>query len=150
MSISQELYQQVILDHNKNPRNFEKTEGATHSAEGFNPVCGDHLHVYLIIDELGVIQKVSFEGDGCAISRASASMMTESLVGSKVEDAEIKFDQFQKLVKGELDPSKDEHQLGKLKIFGGIWQYPARVKCAALAWHALNGALNSEESVTTE
>ncbi len=150
MSISQELYQQVILDHNKKPRNFCKLEGATHHAEGFNPVCGDHLHVYMVVSSEGIIEKVSFEGDGCAISRASASMMTEALVGAKIDDAHGKFEEFQSLVKGELDPAKDDHQLGKLKIFGGIWQYPARVKCAALAWHAMKGALNSQDSVSTE
>jgi nitrogen fixation NifU-like protein len=145
-----ELYQQVILDHNKNPRNHHKMQGATHVAEGYNPLCGDHLFIYLKINEKNVIEDISFENDGCAISTASASMMTSALKGMSVDQAENLFDQFHRLVLKELNPDVDPHALGKLKIFSGIWQFPSRVKCATLCWHALKGALNKENSVTTE
>jgi nitrogen fixation NifU-like protein len=145
-----DLYQQVILEHNKKPRNFEKLAGATHQAEGFNPLCGDHLWVYLKISEAGVIEGTSFEGSGCAISKASASMMTVALKGKTMDEARQLFKEFHGLLLGELKPDHDPNQLGKLKIFSGIWQYPARVKCAALGWHAMNGALAREQSVSTE
>jgi len=145
-----ELYQQVILEHNKKPRNYRKIDNPTHSAEGFNPLCGDHLHIYLTVNEDRVINDISFEGDGCAISRASASMMTSILKGKKIADAENIFKEFHNLVVGELNPEKDDNQLGKLTIFSGIWQYPSRVKCAILCWYALKGAFNKENSVTTE
>lgn len=145
-----ELYQQVILDHNKKPRNFRIMDNASHKAEGYNPLCGDHLHVYLLLDKDGLIEDISFEGDGCAISKASASMMTSSLKGKTTEEAKVIFDEFIRLVKGELDPEKQEHHLGKLAIFSGIWHFPARVKCASLSWHTMNGALGNEETVSTE
>ena len=156
MSMASDLYQQVILEHNKKPRNFRKLEPATHAAEGFNPLCGDHLWVYLRVNDLGKIEETTFEGAGCAISKASASMMTVALKDKTVDEARQLFKEFHSLLLGELRP--DEHanvpeasnSLGKLKIFSGIWQYPARVKCAALAWHAMNGALNSLQSVSTE
>ncbi len=148
--VQADLYQQVILDHNKKPRNFHKIVGATHEAEGFNPLCGDHLWVYLTVSELGLIDAAAFVGSGCAISKASASLMTVALKGKTVEEARLLFDEFHKLLIGELDPEAGPNQLGKLKIFSGIWQYPARVKCAALSWHAMNGALGSLRSVSTE
>lgn len=150
MSANQQLYQQVILEHNKKPRNFRKIESPTHYAEGFNPLCGDHFHVYLIVNESGVVDDASFEGHGCAISKASASMMTDTVKGRPLTEVQNLFEEFHKLVIGELDPDKQEHHLGKLKIFSGIWKYPSRVKCAALAWHAINGAINHNETVSTE
>jgi nitrogen fixation NifU-like protein len=150
VSVSQDLYQQVILEHNKKPKNFGKLEGATHKAEGYNPLCGDHLWVYLTVNAAGVIEKVGFEGSGCAISKASASMMTTALQGKTVDEARALFKEFHGLLLGELKPDETPNALGKLKIFSGIWQYPSRVKCAALSWHAMNGALNELQSVSTE
>jgi nitrogen fixation NifU-like protein len=150
MSGASDLYQQVILEHNKKPRNFRKIDGSTHSAEGFNPLCGDHLWVYLTISESGTIEDAAFEGSGCAISKASASLMTTVLKGRTVDEARTLFREFQELLTKKLDPDKDPNTLGKLKIFSGIWRYPARVKCAALSWHALSGALSRLQSVSTE
>ena len=150
MSGAGDLYQQVILEHNKKPRNFRKIDGATHHAEGFNPLCGDHLWVYLTVGENGLIDDIAFEGSGCAICKASASLMTTSLKGRSVDEAQTLFREFQELLTKQLDPEKDPHSLGKLKIFSGIWRYPARVKCAALAWHTLNGAISRQQSVSTE
>ena len=147
---SAELYQQVILEHNKKPRNLHKLDGATHEAEGFNPLCGDHLWVYLKISTEGRIEAASFEGAGCAISKASASMMTTALTGKTVDEARRLFKEFHGLLLGELKPDVDANELGKLRIFSGIWQYPSRVKCAALSWHAMNGALNELQSISTE
>ena len=146
-----ELYQQVILEHNKKPRNFHKIENPSHTAEGYNPLCGDHLNIYLKISKDNTIEDISFEGDGCAISRASASMMTAALKGKKLTEAKQLFDQFHKLIIGELKPERDANSLGKLAIFSGIWQYPARAKCATLAWHTMKGALAQEKkAVSTE
>jgi nitrogen fixation NifU-like protein len=154
MTSQVDLYQQVILEHNKKPRNFGKLVSHTHAAEGFNPLCGDHLWVYLQIakspEGADVIQEAAFEGSGCAICKASASMMTMALKGQSPSTAKTLFSEFQSLLKGELNPDTEAHSLGKLKIFSGIWQYPARVKCAALAWHALNGALSNQQTVSTE
>jgi len=145
-----ELYQQVILEHNKKPRNFKKLDHPTHFAEGYNPLCGDHMFVYLRVNKEGTIEEITFEGQGCAISKASASMMTDGLKGKTIAQAEKMFEQFHKLVIGELKPDKNSHILGKLAIFSGIWQYPSRVKCAALSWHTMNGALHKVQSVSTE
>jgi nitrogen fixation protein NifU and related proteins len=147
---SDELYQQVILEHNRKPRNFLALEHPTHQAEGYNPLCGDHLQVYLKVNGEGTIEEVSFTGDGCAISKASASMMTAALKGRTVEAAKKLFGEFQKLVKKEIDPEKDPHHLGKLTVFSGVWKYPARVKCAILAWHTMKGALEQSKVVSTE
>lgn len=144
------LYQSVILEHNKKPKNFREMPDHSHYSEGLNPLCGDHLHIYLKLDANKKIEDVSFQGSGCAISKASASMMTATLMGKSEEEAKDLFSQFQKLLRGELDPSKDEHTLGKLKIFSGIWQYPSRVKCAALAWHTMSGAMDEDKTVSTE
>ena len=145
-----ELYQQVILEHNKKPRNFRKMDNATHAAEGYNPLCGDHLNIYLHINDANIIEDISFEGDGCAISKASSSMMTAALKGKPVEEAKDLFQQFHQLITGDLDPEKDQHTLGKLAVFSGIWHFPARVKCASLAWHTMNGAINHKPTVSTE
>ena len=149
MSELSELYQQVILDHNKKPRNFQRLEGANRSAEGFNPLCGDQLTVYLQMGE-GVVREVSFVGTGCAISKASASMMTQAVKGRTREEARALFDEFHRMVTGELDEEAEPNQLGRLKIFAGVRDYPARVKCASLPWHTMYAALEGEETATTE
>ena len=149
MSELSELYQQVILDHNKKPRNFQKLEGANRTAEGFNPLCGDQLTVYLLMDE-GAVREVSFLGSGCAISKASASMMTQAVKGKTREEARALFDEVHRMVTGELDEESEPNQLGRLKIFAGVRDYPARVKCASLPWHTLHAALEGEETATTE
>jgi nitrogen fixation NifU-like protein len=149
MSELSELYQQVILDHNKKPRNFQKLEGANRTAEGFNPLCGDQLTVYLLMDE-GAVREVSFVGSGCAISKASASMMTQAVKGKTREEARALFEEFHRMVTGELDEESEPNHLGRLKIFAGVRDYPARVKCASLPWHTLHAALEGEETATTE
>jgi len=145
-----ELYQQTILEHNRNPRNFRKLEGATHVAEGYNPLCGDHLWVFVKVNDAGIIEDAAFEGSGCAISKASASMMTVSIKGKSVDEAKVLFEEFHQLVKGELKPDVTSNHLGKLTVFSGIWQYPARVKCASLGWHTMHGALEKAKTVSTE
>ena len=149
MSELSELYQQVILDHNKKPRNFKKLEDANRTAEGVNPLCGDHLTVYMQI-EGDEIRDVSFEGSGCAISKASASMMTQSVKGKTRAEVEILFDEFHRMVLGELDEARVPHHLGRLTIFAGVREFPARVKCASLSWHTMHAALNGEDVTTTE
>ena len=153
MSLLRELYQETILDHNKSPRNFRKMENATHKVEGYNPLCGDHYTVYVKLDG-DIITDVAFDGAGCAISKASASVMTSMLKGKTKMDAEHLFRDFHKLVKGELDPADELERLGKLVAFAGVSEFPARVKCASLAWHTLHAALESKEvsgtSVSTE
>jgi nitrogen fixation NifU-like protein len=146
----QELYQDVILDHNRRPRNFRALERAR-TAEGFNPLCGDHFTVYLRIDD-GVIADVGFQGSGCAISKASASLMTESVKGKTAADATALLERFQRMIMSSPEsPPVDQDHLGKLSVFAGVRQFPARVKCASLAWHTLRAALDSrEEVVTTE
>lgn len=151
MSYNKELYQQVILDHNKKPRNFREIKNASHHCHGVNPLCGDDITVYLDVDGDGVIRDISFVGTGCAISKASSSLMTTFLKGRKVEDVEVIYDEFHKMVLGELDPEKEENRLGKLKLFMGIREYPSRIKCASLAWHTMKGALeNQTDGVSTE
>ena len=146
-----ELYQQVIIEHNKNPKNFRKCENSTHTAEGYNPLCGDHINVFLNIDSQRMIDDISFVGDGCAISKASASMMTSSLKGKSIDEAMKLFSQFHQLIQGELNPEKDENLLGKLAVFSGIWHFPSRVKCASLCWHTMKGALTQErKTISTE
>jgi len=144
-----DLYQEVILDHNKRPRNFGKMENADRLAEGHNPLCGDNVTVYLQISD-GVINDIRFEGSGCAISKASASMMTDAVKGKSQADAEKLFAEFHEMVTSQ-EADEDSESLGKLAVFAGVRDYPARVKCASLAWHTLNAALaNSGESVSTE
>ena len=145
-----ELYQQVILDHNKSPRNFRVIDNATQHAEGFNPLCGDHLDIYLIIED-GIVKDVSFKGEGCAISKASASVMTSVLKGKTIEEAEALFEKFHDLVTGKLGGNLDLDELGKLAVFAGIQEFPVRVKCASLAWHTMINALKGgQEKITTE
>lgn len=149
MSELNDLYQEVILEHNKNPRNFREIEDANHQADGHNPLCGDALRVYLDLED-NKVKDVAFKGSGCAISKASASMMTQAVKGKSKEEAEVLFEEFQKMVTGDLDIETDENHLGKLKIFAGVLEFPARVKCASLSWHTLHAALNNEETVSTE
>ena len=145
-----ELYQQTILEHNRSPRNFKKLEGATHVAEGYNPLCGDHLWIYMKINPQHIIEELAFEGCGCAISKASASMMTVALKNKTIKEADLLFDEFHKLAMGELKPDQQPNHLGKLTVFSGTWQYPARVKCAVLPWHTMHGALEKTKTVSTE
>ncbi len=145
-----ELYQQTILEHNRHPRNFRKMDDATYFAEGYNPLCGDHLWVYVKLNDQSQIQEASFEGSGCAISKASASMMTTALKGKTIEEANVLFQEFHDLVQGKLDPQKQTNHLDKLAVFSGIWQYPSRVKCASLGWHTMHAALEKRPSVSTE
>jgi nitrogen fixation NifU-like protein len=148
MSELSELYQQVILDHNKKPRNFRKLAAANHTAEGYNPLCGDQLTVYLQLENEAV-KDISFEGSGCAISKAAASMMTQVVKGKTRQEAERLFAEFHKMVTGDLDESVP-NQLGNLEIFAGVREFPVRVKCATLAWHTMQAALNNEAMVSTE
>ena len=149
MSELSELYQQVILDHNKKPRNFHKIDTANHTAEGFNPLCGDQLTVYAQLED-GTLKDVSFEGSGCAISKAAASMMTVAVKGKTRQDAETLFNEFHRMVTGDLDEESEPNDLGRLKIFAGVREFPVRVKCASLAWHTLKAALNDQSLVSTE
>lgn len=149
MSELNDLYQEVILDHNKNPRNFREIETATKTADGNNPLCGDALRVYVEMED-DLVKDVAFKGSGCAISKASASMMTQAVKGKSKEEAEVLFDEFHKMVTGELDAETQDNHLGKLKIFAGVLEFPARVKCASLSWHTLHAALSGEEEVSTE
>lgn len=146
-----ELYQQVILDHNKAPRNFRKIEDASNFAEGHNPLCGDNVTVYLKVDENNIIQDISFQGSGCAISKASASLMTSILKGKTVEEAEKLFHKFHDLVTDKLGDNFSVDEFGKLAVFAGVREFPARVKCASLAWHTMMNALhNKNEKAVTE
>ena len=149
MSELSDLYQEVILEHNKNPRNFREIENADKIAEGHNPLCGDQLKLYLAMDD-DTVTDVAFKGSGCAISKASASMMTQVVKGKTREQAEALFGEFHRMVLGEMDEEAEENSLGKLKIFAGVREFPARVKCASLSWHTLHAALNNEDAVSTE
>ena len=143
-----QLYQEVILDHYKRPRNFGPLQGADHSAEGYNPLCGDQVKVSVRLENDRVAD-LHFEGAGCAISTASASLMTEAIKGKTVEEAEALFQRFHGLVSGKIAPDDDE-DLGKLEALAGVRDYPVRIKCATLAWHALRAALHGGDKVTTE
>ena len=151
MSDLMDLYQEVILDHNKRPRNFGNLDDADHVAEGNNPLCGDQLKVYIKMDGDRVVQ-IRFEGSGCAISTASASLMTEIVAGKKLVEVEALYQSFHDLLTG--DPSVAAEagpELGKLAVFSGVREYPVRVKCATLSWHTLQAALRDQGiSVTTE
>ena len=150
MADLRDLYQEVILDHHKKPRNFHKIEHANKQADGFNPLCGDKLSVYLQIED-GVIRDIGFIGAGCAISTASASMMTESLKGKTEAEAKVIFERFHQLVTDHSEPQPDPATMGKLAVFSGVREYPVRVKCATLAWHTMRAALEGrEETVATE
>lgn len=143
-----ELYQEVILDHNKSPRNFQKLEGANHQAEGYNPLCGDQITIYVLLED-GIIKNVAFQGSGCAISRASASMMTGSIKGKTIDEAEKLVESMHDMFTGAVEAEPES--LGKLAALSGVCQFPTRVKCATLPWHTLRAAIKSQsEKVTTE
>ena len=144
MSDLRELYQQVILDHNRNPRNFHELPAATRKVEGYNPLCGDHYTIFLDLDG-ETIRDVAFVGSGCAISKASASVMSSMVKGKSRDEADALFEHFHRLVTGDSSLSADE--LGKLAAFSGVSEFPARVKCASLAWHTLHTALAGAENV---
>jgi nitrogen fixation NifU-like protein len=145
-----DLYQEVILDHNKRPRNFGPLPDATQSAKGHNPLCGDKLTLSLKIAG-DRIENVSFEGSGCAISKASASLMTDAVKGRTIDEATRLFDLFHQMVTTPIDQPIDEDAVGKLAVLGGVREFPARVKCASLAWHTLKAALsNTQEPAKTE
>jgi nitrogen fixation protein NifU and related proteins len=149
MSDLRELYQQVILDHNKNPRNFHDMPDATNRVDGYNPLCGDHYTIFLKTDG-DTIQDVSFTGSGCAISKASASVMSSTIKGKSREEADRLFDTFHALVTGDQS-GLSAADLGRLAAFSGVSEFPARVKCATLAWHTLRSALDgNDEKVSTE
>ena len=149
MSELTELYQEVILDHNRKPRNWGALPDATHHAEGVNPLCGDRL-------QLGVklagetVEAIAFEGESCAICKASASMMTTAVKGKPRSDAERLIQEFRDMATGKLDPAGDSHHLGRLTVFSGVRDLPTRVKCAILPWHTLHAAFNSLETISTE
>jgi nitrogen fixation NifU-like protein len=149
MSELNDLYQETILEHNKNPRNFREIAEASKKALGNNPLCGDVLQVFIAMDD-DTIKDVAFKGSGCAISKASASMMTQAVKGKSSDEVKELFSEFTKMVRGEMDEETEENRLGRLKIFAGVREFPARVKCASLSWHTLNAALQGEETVSTE
>jgi nitrogen fixation NifU-like protein len=147
-----ELYQETILDHGKHPRNFRRIEPCACEAVGHNPLCGDKLVLYVSLDDNKRIDDLSFQGSGCAISTASASMMTEIAKGKTIEEAEKLFDFFHKLCTGEEPDAQglDEDDVDRLRALSGVRNFPVRVKCATLAWHTLDAALKNEKKVTTE
>ena len=147
MSDLNDLYQEVILDHNRRPRNFHVLADASHRAEGYNPLCGDRLTLYLKVDG-GVVRDVSFEGAGCAISKASASLMTDAVKGKTVGEAQALFDRFHRMVT--TPPEEPVEDLGKLSALAGVREFPVRVKCASLAWHTLKAAMANEKHTSTE
>ena len=140
-----ELYQEVILAHNKKPRNFRVLDDATHEADGHNPLCGDELTLYARVDADDVVEEVTFQGSGCAISKASASLMTEFVKGKVVPDVDADFDRFHDLVTSLPSEKANVEGLGKLAVFSGVREFPMRVKCATLAWHALRAALHEDK-----
>ena len=145
-----ELYQEIILEHNRSPRNYRKMDDCTHVLEGRNPLCGDHYTIYLKVKD-GILEDVSFEGSGCAISKASASVMSTTIKGKTVAEANEYFKIFHKLVTGEAEADEYIEKAGKIAAFSGVSEFPVRVKCASLAWHTMHNALeNKSENVTTE
>ena len=142
-----DLYQEVILDHNRRPRNFHALEDASHTADGHNPLCGDRLRVYLKVED-GIVSDVSFEGGGCAISKASASMMTDAIKGRTVAEVDALFQRFHRMVT--TPPDCPVEDMGKLSSLAGVREFPVRVKCASLAWHTLKAAMAKTPKVSTE
>ncbi len=147
MSDLSDLYQEVILDHNRRPRNFRRIENASHHADGHNPLCGDRLRLTLQVDG-NVVKDIAFEGSGCAISKASASLMTDEVKGRTLEDVQGLFDRFHRMVT--TPPDEPVEDLGKLSVLAGVREFPVRVKCASLAWHTLKAALERTQAVSTE
>ena len=148
MSDLQELYQQVILDHNRSPRNFREVPDANRTAKGDNPLCGDKITLYVKVVE-GVIEDIGFQGSGCAISQASASLMTTAAKGKTVEEAEALFNAFHEMVAGDGDHEPDRKSLGKLLAFAGVREFPARVNCANLSWHTLHATLQETDQLAS-
>lgn len=149
MTDSKQLYQEVILDHNRKPRNWGVLEGATHKAEGHNPLCGDHLKLTLRLDKNSV-DAINVEGESCAICKASASMMTTVVKGKTRGDAEQLVQEFRDMATGKLDHEHRPHHLGRLTVFAGVRDLPTRVKCAILPWHTLHAAFHSVADISTE
>jgi len=150
MAELRDLYQEVILDHHKKPRNFHKLEHANRQADGYNPLCGDKLSVFIQVEN-GILKDIGFVGAGCAISTASASMMTESLKGKSESEAKAIFERFHQLVTNHPESQPDPATMGKLAVFSGVREYPVRVKCATLAWHTMRAALEEKKAtVATE
>ena len=149
MASAKALYQEVILDHNRKPRNYGVVEGASHQAEGHNPLCGDHLSLTLKVDDQRV-DAIAFTGESCAICKASASMMTTTVKGKSRGEAEALIHEFRDMATGALDVASQQHHLGRLTVFAGVRDLPTRVKCAILPWHTLHAALNSVTSTSTE
>lgn len=143
-----ELYQELILEHSKKPRNFRVLEHANHTAEGFNPLCGDKIKLYLKIEE-NQVKDIGFQGSGCAISKASASLMTAGVKGRTLTEAKELFSEFHKMLSGKSGTEFDEAKLGKLSVFSGVSEFPVRVKCATLAWHTLRAGLESDGKVVS-
>jgi len=141
----EDLYQEVVMDHNRRPRNFKKLEDAQRTAEGFNPLCGDQISLYVNVDDDGVIEDIGFEGAGCAISKATASMMTEAIKGKNVDKAEEIFEAFRHMLTRKPEEDYDYELLGDLEILQGVSQFPTRIKCATLSWHTLNSALGGKQ-----
>ena len=141
----EDLYQEVVMDHNRRPRNFKKLENAQRTAEGFNPLCGDQISLYLNVDDDGVIEDIGFEGAGCAISKATASMMTEAIKGKNVDKAEEIFEAFRHMLTRKPEEEYDYELLGDLEILQGVSQFPTRIKCATLSWHTLNSVLDGKQ-----
>lgn len=146
---SKQLYQEVILDHNKKPRNFGAMDDASHRAEGLNPLCGDHIWVSMKLRD-ALVESIQFEGEGCAICKASASMMTTSVKGKSVKQAEQLVQEFRDMATGKLDMAAQSHHLGRLAVFAGVRDLPSRVKCAVLPWHTLHAALHAQSVASTE
>ena len=150
MADLRDLYQELVIDHSKRPRNFHKLEGANITAQGYNPLCGDRVTIYLKFEN-GRVQDIAFEGTGCAISTASTSMMTEAMKGKTKEEAEAAFERFHDLVTGVYQRQASDPPLGKLEVFCNVSDYPVRVKCATLAWHTLRSALEGTgDTISTE
>jgi nitrogen fixation NifU-like protein len=143
-----DLYQDVIVEHSKRPRNFHALDAPARSAHGYNPLCGDTVKVYVKVDD-GKVADVSFEGSGCAISTASASVMTDAIKGKSAEETEALFEKFHDLVTGCQEADVDDDDLGKLTVFGGVSEFPARVKCATLCWHTLRAAMAGRDTPVT-
>ena len=150
MSDLRDLYQETILDHTKRPRNFRAMQDANRTADGHNRLCGDKLKLFVKIGADGKIADAAFQGSGCAISTASASMMTETLKGKTVEEADALYHKFHDVLTGPPDETPDVPELGKLAVFAGVREFPVRVKCASLAWHTLKAAMDREEKTSTE
>jgi nitrogen fixation NifU-like protein len=142
------LYQEMILDHNKNPRNFGELKDATHKAVGHNPLCGDHIEIFLKVKD-GKVEDVKFKGVGCAISKASASIMTTVLKGKTLDEVKNLFEKFHNVLTSKPDEPVNTEELGKLAVFAGVREFPVRVKCATLAWHTLIEAIEKKDSVLT-